>query len=134
MLGEYLAEGVNEPQVMVRDGAHKLIRCPGDPDLLYDLDHDPHELDNLAARPAAAPRRSRELGAIADERWDLAELRDRVLASQRSRRLVAAALATGRITRWDHLTPDDAPDRYIGTGRDFWSALERARLAHEDSP
>jgi hypothetical protein len=57
-----------------------------------------------------------------------------VLASQRSRRLVAGALATGRITHWDHLTPDDAPDRYIGTGSDFWSALERARLAHEDSP
>ena len=61
------------------------------------------------------------------------ELRDRVLASQRSRRLVAEALATGRITRWDHLATD-APDRYIGTGRDFWSALEQARLAHEDSP
>ena len=90
VLGEYLAEGVNEPQVMVRDGAYKLIRCPGDPDLLYDLDHDPNELDNLATdrRGAAALER---LGAIADERWDLPELRARVLASQRSRRLVAAS-------------------------------------------
>ena len=133
VLGEYLAEGVNEPQVMVRHGTHKLIRCPGDPDLLYDLDHDPNELDNLATDRRGAPALER-LGAIADERWDLPELRARVLASQRSRRLVAAALATGRITRWDHRTPDDAPDRYIGTGSDFWSALERARLAHDDSP
>ena len=50
VLGEYLAEGVVEPQVLVRHGAYKLIRCPGDPDLLYDLERDPHERENLADR------------------------------------------------------------------------------------
>jgi choline-sulfatase len=132
VLAEYLAEGVTEPQLMVRDGAHKLIRCPGDPDLVYDLALDPHELENLASDPRGADALAR-LGAIADERWQLERLRGEVLASQSSRRLVARALATGRITRWDHLAPDDTPDRYIGTGRDFWSALEQSRLAGDDA-
>jgi hypothetical protein len=41
----------------------------------------------------------------------------------------ARALATGIVTRWDHVSPDDAPDRYISSGRDFWGALEQSRLA-----
>jgi choline-sulfatase len=128
VLAEYLAEGVVEPQVMVRHGSYKLIRCPGDPDLLYDLADDPHERENLADRPAGRAELD-ALGQIADARWNLPALRHEVLASQQRRRLVARALATGIITRWDHVSPDDAPDRYISSGRDFWGALEQSRLA-----
>ncbi len=125
VLAEYLAEGVVEPQVMVRQGSHKLIRCPGDPDLLYDLAHDPHERTNVAP---ANERALGELGAIADARWNLPALRERLLASQQQRRLIVDALNTGRLTAWDHRVPDDGPDRYISSGRDFWSALEGSRL------
>ena len=51
-MGEYLAEGVQSPAVMIRRGRHKYIRCEGDPDLLYDLADDPLELRNLAGDPA----------------------------------------------------------------------------------
>ena len=98
---------------------------------MYDLEQDPHERENLAPR-AEGRAALAELGAIADARWDLPALRAEVLASQRQRRLVARALATGTITRWDHMAPDDAPDRYISSGRDFWGALEQARLAAPD--
>jgi choline-sulfatase len=129
VLAEYLSEGVTAPQVMVRHGNHKLIRCPGDPDLLFDLEADPDERDNLAERdhPTLA-----ELGRIADERWDLSALRARMLASQEQRRLVVRALATGAVTAWDHHVPDDSPDRYISSGRDFWGALEQSRLSAPD--
>ena len=128
VLGEYLSEGVTAPQVMVRHGAHKLIRCPGDPDLLYDHGSDPDERENLATSDAAALA---GLAAIADARWDLPALREQMLASQERRRLVVRALATGTLTAWDHRVPDDGPDRYISSGRDFWGALEQARLPEQ---
>ncbi len=49
VVAEYLAEGVTAPAVMIRRGPYKYIRCPGDPDQLYELDSDPRELVNLAA-------------------------------------------------------------------------------------
>jgi choline-sulfatase len=112
VVSEYLAEGVTEPAVMVRRGRYKLVRCPGDPDLLYDLDADPRELRNLADDPAHA--RAREgLEAEVERRWDLAGLRRDVLESQAKRRLVATALATGAHTPWDHQPYVDASRQYV---------------------
>jgi len=113
---EYLAEGVRAPQVTLVRGGLKLIRSLGEPDLVYDVDADPQELTNLGAAP--------ELSHAVAERWDLAALDREVRASQGRRRLVARALATGRLTKWDH---PEGTGRYIDTGDDFWSTLERAR-------
>jgi choline-sulfatase len=112
VLSEYLAEGVTTPAVMIRRGSYKYIRCPGDPDQLYDLDSDPRELVNLAADPEYAEDCA-SLRAESDERWDLADLRLRVLASQSRRRLVAAALATGAHTPWDHQPYVDSSLQYV---------------------
>jgi choline-sulfatase len=109
---EYLAEGVTEPAVMARRGRYKLVRCPGDPDLLYDLEADPRELRNLAEEPAHARARE-ELGAEVARRWDLGALRARVLESQAQRRLVAGALATGAHAPWDHQPYVDASRQYV---------------------
>ena len=109
---EYLAEGVTAPAVMVRRGRHKLVRCPGDPDLLYDLEADPRELHDLAGLLAHARVRD-ELSAEAERRWDLAALREDVLESQSQRRLVAAALTVGAHTPWDHQPFFDASRRYV---------------------
>ncbi len=121
---EYLAEGLTAPQIMLVDGDWKLVRCPGDPDLLFDLATDPHELSNRSGDPTVADVERRLSDAIVG-RWDLDELRRRVIESQARRRVVSEALGTGQITAWDH-RPDGR--RYIGTGQDFWSTLEAARL------
>src|SRR2546429_180938 len=54
VVAEYLAEGAIAPIVMIRRGQHKFIHSPADPDLLFDLASDPHELANLAGDPAWA--------------------------------------------------------------------------------
>ena len=83
----------------------------------------------------AVPGETGPVGPLIDDaikaRPDLAALDAEVRASQERRRVVAAANATGAVTAWDHATPDDAAARYIRTGRDFWSTLERARLPLE---
>jgi choline-sulfatase len=115
---EYLAEGVRAPQVSLVRGPSKLVRGLGEPDLFYDLERDPHERSSGPGEP--------ELVESASSRWDIARLDADVRASQEARRLVASALATGRVAAWDHPTADgDGP--YIRTGQDFWSTLESRR-------
>ncbi len=114
-VGEYLAEGVRAPAVMIRRGPHKYIRCPGDPDQLYDLAADPRELRNIAGDPAGAELAA-ALRAESDERWDLARLAADVLESQRARRLVARALASGAYTPWDFQPYSDASLLYVRSG------------------
>jgi choline-sulfatase len=116
---EYLAEGVRAPQVTLVRGAKKIIRSHGEADLVYDLESDPAERVDLAGEPAAAALRT-----AVDARWDLASLDVALRLGQRRRRLVAEALAQGCIAGWDHPA---GTRRYIDTGDDFWTALERAR-------
>jgi choline-sulfatase len=111
-LGEYLAEGVQAPAVMIRREQYKYIRCARDPDLLYDLTSDPLELRNLAAEPGSSPLVA-AFRAESDESWDLGELERRVLESQRARHLVARALARGAYSPWDFQPFTDASLLYV---------------------
>jgi choline-sulfatase len=111
VVAEYLAEGVTEPTVMIRRGPHKYVRCGADPDQLFDLDADPHELENLAGAAAAAALRQ-----ASEERWDLADLRRRVVESQRRRHEVSRALAAGAHTHWDHQPWLDETRRFVRAG------------------
>jgi choline-sulfatase len=126
VLGEYLAEGALAPLVMIRRGSHKYVRCPGDPDQLYDLSTDPQELSNLAARSTHA-NVLHEFREESDERWDFDELHRSVVASQRRRHRVVDALSVGRRTTWDYEPPELSSTRYV-RGEDFWEPFAGARL------
>ncbi len=121
---EYLGEGVDRPSVMVRRGRFKLLHYEGEDDQLFDVVADPLELEDLAGRPEHAEVLA-DLRAEVAARWDLPRLRDDVRASQRRRRVVARALATGRPTRWDYVPPDDGAERFIHTGVEFWEQTQR---------
>ncbi len=127
LFGEYLAEGVTEPAVMVCRGDFKLITCPGDPDLLYDLESDPAELDDLSGRPEHAERLA-DLRRRAAQRWDLAALRERVIASQEDRRRVIAGFSRGIPPAWDHEPRFAASESYVRNHEDMFESQRRARL------
>ena len=112
VIGEYLAEGVVAPMVMIRRGTEKYISCPGDPDLLFDLAADPDEIRNLAE---SEPELALSYEAEVVQRWDLDALHEEVLASQRRRALVARALATGEPAAWDFQPKRDASRMYVRT-------------------
>jgi len=127
VFGEYLAEGAVAPVVMVRRGEYKFIHCPADPDQLFDLDRDPEELENLAARPGGAERAALFRSEIA-QRWDLETLHATVLASQRQRHLVYSALRRGKFAPWDFQPLKDAARLYIRNDHDLNDLEAMARF------
>jgi choline-sulfatase len=104
---EYLAEGVRSPQVVLVRDDRKLVRTLGEPDLVYDANDEVLEEEWVGEVP-----------------WEFERLDAQVRLSQQRRRLVARALATGRLAKWDHPEGDA---RYIDSGDDFWTTLERGR-------
>jgi choline-sulfatase len=123
VVAEYLAEGVTAPAVMLRRWRHKYIWCEGDPEQLYDVAADPHELANLAP---SEPRLCAELRAEVARRWDLPALRAQILRSQEERRLVVAALRRGRHARWNFVPGADAQS--VQGNDDLYAFQRRARL------
>ena len=138
VVAEYLAEGVTNPAVMLRSARHKLVVCDGDPDQLYDLARDPHEQANLArsSDQAAADQASTEhhsLRSYLAAHWDLPGLRQRVLASQRDRRLVGQALNQGTYTSWDYQPSVNDALRYVRSRSDLYELQKNARLDPVDT-
>jgi choline-sulfatase len=125
VLGEYLAEGALAPILMIRRGPWKFIWSEPDPPMLFDLERDPDELDNLATAPGQASIVG-EFVAEIRRLWDPARLRDDVLKSQRARRLAFDALTTGRHASWDFQPLPDAAIHYARNHRDL-DQVERTR-------
>ena len=112
VISEYLAESAIAPIVMIRRGPYKFVHSPTDPDQLYDLTVDPNELHNVATHPDHTATVAGFCAEVA-QRWNLPALHEDVLASQRRRHLVYAALRAGRYTPWDFQPLRDATRAYV---------------------
>ena len=99
VLGEYLAECVARPMVMIRRGRWKFIHTPGDPDQLFDLETDPLELVNRAAAEEALVG---DFRAEVAARWDLDAIEAAVRQSQQGRLAIFQALRQGKREPWDY--------------------------------
>ncbi|MEM7056173.1 MAG: choline-sulfatase [Pseudomonadota bacterium] len=112
-IGEYCAEmAPAAPVFMIRRGRWKYIHCDADPAQLYDVEADPAELTNLASDPAHADTAA----AFAEEvraRWDSEKISVDVIATQKQRRAVHAAMEAGLMTSWDYQPKRDAANEFV---------------------
>ncbi|MEL7131432.1 MAG: choline-sulfatase [Pseudomonadota bacterium] len=124
---EYAAEASYAPMVSLRYGKWKYNRCALDPDQLFDLEADPHELTNLADVPAHQGTLT-QLKAKADARWDLDRFDADVRASQARRCVVYEALRQGGYFPWDHQPLQKASERYMRNHMDLNVLEENQRF------
>jgi len=115
---EYAAEASESPMAGLRKGRWKLILCPLDPDLLFDLEADPRELHNLAPLAEHAATLA-ELKDEARALWDLDRFDADVRASQARRLIVYQALRNGAYYPWDFQPLQKASERYMRNHMDL---------------
>jgi choline-sulfatase len=127
VVGEYLAETVLAPMVMIRRGRWKLIHTPSDPDQLFDVEADPLELVNLADVAEHEAVLS-ELRAEVAQRWDLDAVDRDVRASQQARLTVFEALRTGVPFPWDFQPSRAAAKQYTRNTMDVAVRDQQSRF------
>ncbi|WP_226778893.1 choline-sulfatase [Oceaniglobus trochenteri] len=98
---EYLAEAAPAPILMIRQGRFKYIHSEADPLLLFDVEADPDERENLADNPDHADTLAR-FTAEARRKWDSDALWQDIQESRRRRLMILAALEQGKGERWNH--------------------------------
>ncbi len=124
---EYAAEASYAPLVSLRYGQWKYTRCALDPDQLFDVVADPHELNNLAADPAHQGTLN-SLKAKSEARWDLAKFDAEIRESQARRWIVYEALRNGDYYPWDYQPLQKASERYMRNHMNLDTLEESARF------
>ena len=131
VFGEYMGEGTVTPVMMIRRYQWKYTCSLVDPPQLLDLSNDPQELVNLATSLEHA-KIFNAFQAEARAKWDLQQIHQDCLMSQRKRQLCWSALQIGRFTTlqrcilgtnhlagrfesWDYQPPYNDKDRYVVT-------------------
>lgn len=128
---EYAAEGSQTPLVALRHGPYKYIRCRLDPEQLFDLQQDPHELSNLVGDPQYEPVLTR-LRDMADACWDLDRFDADVRRSQARRLVVYEALRSGAYFPWDYQPLQKASERYMRNHMDLNVVEETQRYPRSE--
>ena len=118
VLMEYAAEASHAPMVCIRRERWKYIFCSLDPEQLFDLDKDPHELDNLIEKTdyKSIVQSFRE---TIKSTWKLDRFDQDVRESQAKRKVVYEALRKGGYYPWDFQPLKQASERYMRNHMDL---------------
>ncbi len=130
-IGEYCAEMTSHPVFMIRRDQYKYLHCDIDPPLLFDMENDPQERNNLAEDPEHADLAA-SFAAEVKERWNSEEIRNNVIATQKQRRTLYEAMTTGKLTHWDYNPPRDATQEYVRNHMDWTVAAAKYRFPSTD--
>lgn len=126
-IAEYCAEMTAHPVFMIRRNEFKYIHCDGDPPQLYNVETDPHEKNNLA-KDSSFHELGKKFDAEVKARWNSEKLRVDIIATQKQRRAVYAAMQSGALTHWDYNPPRDASNEYVRNHMDWTEAAESTRF------
>lgn len=111
IVSEYLGEGAVSPMLMIRLGSLKYINSGSDPELLYDLESDPNELNNLANESDMVEVIQGFRGHV-ESHWNVDRVHRNVLADQKRRRFINQCLRKGQYTSWDYAPPRDYANEF----------------------
>ena len=118
VLMEYAAEASHAPMVCIRKDRWKYIFCSLDPEQLFDLDKDPHELDNLIEKTDYKSTVQFFRDTI-ESTWNLDRFDRDVRESQAKRKVVYEALRKGGYYPWDFQPLKQASERYMRNHMDL---------------
>ena len=110
VISEYTGEGVSAPCRMIRRDNYKYIYTHGHPPLLYALDRDPLEIDNLAGRPETAEIEARLAAEIMQD-YDPEAVNEACIQSQKERLFIQKA--TDGIPSWAYIARAGDDARYV---------------------
>ena len=118
VVSQYAAECAASPMVMLRNNQYKFIYSESDPSMLFDLDTDPLETQNIADQSEYSELQSSFVHYI-QTNWHLDRIRKDVIRTQRDRNEVHGATADGNSISWDYQPGRDATQTYIRSHREL---------------
>lgn len=127
VISQYAAECAIEPMVMIREGNFKFIFSESEPPMLFNLEDDPHELDNLSEKDDYRVTVDSFTQQIRS-RWNLNEIREQVIANQQSRLLIQEIESKSRTSSWDFQPFRNATDDYIRSHKELDEIGDKRRF------
>ncbi|WP_175631943.1 choline-sulfatase [Virgibacillus siamensis] len=101
VISEYYGEGPIQPMVMLRSGNYKYIYVHEERPLLFNLEEDPLERNNLAELSEYQSILQQFKKRIVSE-FDMEQIKKDIINSQQERIMVAESLKIGKKSSWDH--------------------------------
>jgi len=100
--------------MMIRNLQYKILICPIDLLLGFDLDEDPEELNNLAnSKEASHIKLIQEIQQMAQTRWKFDQISRVVICDQQRRLYLWQALNQGTFRAWDVVPDIHASEKYV---------------------